>query len=202
MPKQLPTAIDLFNTFRPKFEQVELIPLNLVHSHWMSAPKEMNYLYLQLGRDGNPFSLNLWPTLNLIAAGVKFEFSFDGTKEPNSLWTDLNKCVIEAVKEQVLKGRVITMRPGVPENIFDTTKSVPVNVSVEGDQIPGLDLSVKSVCGHWEIFVPRQSPEGQAIEARRTLDFQTRRAQDVPKDAGAQVGMATRAFEMALQSVM
>lgn len=199
MSEHLPTVLELFERFHPKYRYVDLIPHDLcLGSHWSHAGESLNFFYLKLGRDGRPFTMNLWPLLDLRAAGVKFEFRFDGTTEPESLWDDLNRIVGKAVHEQVLKGRRFTIRPDRPDAVFDMAQPAYAVLEVEGEPIPGLDCKLKNISAYWDTFVPRESLEGKAIEARLTLAHHQRRLEST-KDPRPDITAATAVFTESLR---
>lgn len=159
---RLPTALELFEEYRPKFQKVELVPFSLE----TKLPNSSRF-YFELIRNGvyiHQFG-KYKPTLFLEIAKLNFTFAFDSDGQFGVI-PQLTRCIADEIRTRFLEGRKFTISPHPLHPIESLSSDHPYVVKVEGNPIPGFYSGEDGElqCS-WVDFIPMETPEWEQIRA-------------------------------------
>ncbi|KND51545.1 MAG: hypothetical protein AB202_03170 [Parcubacteria bacterium C7867-007] len=180
-----PSALELFEQFRPRFERIELRPIG-----WLSQDYKQVQLYgllnYRAGKEVKWHDRYTCSFVDIKESGLQVTFTYDPSSEADIL-SQFSKAVAHQVTA-MLSGRIFRLAPAEPfECLVDEhgrEVSRRLNVELIGDPLPGLSLYNSGYntgeSGYWDSFVPRGTPEAEAIQAALTYHYkQSLKARDV-----------------------
>jgi hypothetical protein len=175
--RRLLSSGEIFALHAPKFAEIDLIPVGFIGGRY-----NRNGFYLRPARAGKAIEVTrwmaaedgppAWPYVDVIVAGVKGEFIYDGsteTRSPNEWQRDH---FFAAIKDQLFPARAFKLRtPGSP-----TLNEFRLSVIVEGPPIPGWH-DAGEVWANATAFLPYRTPEYNAYDAALRYEYARRNAQ-------------------------
>lgn len=183
---RLPTALELFKEYRPKFQEVELVPLNLETKLTNSSR-----FYFELIRNGVYIQQlgKFKPTLFLGIAKLDFKFVFDSGGQFGII-PQLTRCIADEIRTRFLAGRKFLILPHPLHPIESLSSDHPYVVRVEGDPIPGFYSGEDGEfeCS-WVDFIPTNTPEWKQIRAALEYEAAMREAVDGAIAIGKEIEM-------------
>lgn len=159
---RLPTALELFKQYCPKFQEIELHPFKLE----TSVPNSSRF-YFELVRAGVHLQQTggRAPCLSFKIAKLDFSFAFN-SEDQFGVIGQLTRCMADEIRTKVLAGRKFAILPLQPELTKWLCHKHPYVVKVEGEPIPGFYSGEDGglLCA-WVDFIPAHTPEWEQIRA-------------------------------------
>lgn len=183
-----PTALELFEKFRPKFQEVTLKANGFLRENYQLTDKVALCAYRGNEKVDwcNRYSHD---HIDVAEAELAFDFSYKPS-ERGDLHDQLRSFVMNQINTRLLDGRTFTLMPAEPftklfdRNGFYGSATRYQLISVNGDPIPGFHAAGNrheyGYQGTWTSFVPKDTPEAKAILAAEQYHYkQTLKARDV-----------------------
>ena len=200
-----PTGLELFEKFRPRFDQVRLVPVGWMREAYELCPKYTLGIYR--GDTEVPWRDRYSRSyVHVHEASLQIRFECDH----HSKWT-IHRQFSQVVAEEVsrhLEGRTFRLRPGEPftelyRSSTSQYESRKLVVEREGEPVPGLHFADSGSfeggeSGHWDSFVPRGTPEAEAIQSALIYHYKQTLA---PRDVMAEQSAAEERLTAALSVV-
>lgn len=184
--KKQPTAIELFKKFQSRYREIAWEPCGLM------TGKSPNRFYFSPESRGE-YATYQPSYLNVKEYGLTFPFNFDPAKEED-LVQQLLGAIWSAITAGPFANRHFYADPWMPdvERTFRQItehslgfRHIKIIYSHDGEAIEGLGLARHNSAMGWELFVPRLSPEGIAIDAALQLEHAMAIHKDPRKYPGA-----------------
>lgn len=154
---RLPTALELFHQYQPRFQEVDLVPIGF-NSHW--------FLF-ELARNGDQLQHlgKYQPTLSLRDAGFDFSFTYS-SKSNLGIIPQLTRIIADEISARIIAGRKFSILPHPLHPIRSLELVHRYVINVVGEPIPGFYTGADGdfMCT-WVDFIPKDTPEWQQIRA-------------------------------------
>lgn len=195
----MPTALDLFERFAPRFSRVRLVPISY------DCHNDTVTLEVFRGKEDRLlFRRHNHPTLKFGQASSSLNFKYDSRKRQTA-YEQFENALFRRVRE-LLKGKTFYLSPVVTPTRLDDGRGgweeIRLKLEMKGRSIHSLKLpderSQFPLIGTLMTLIAMDSPEGKAIHTRLRYE---NTLQLTPRDITAEQQQARACFEEALTAV-
>jgi hypothetical protein len=180
MSHERPSALELFERFRPRFEKVELVPLGFTDPFRQDGPtgltEEKLYLTIHHAEHDVPIEKDFGRGdfyFDWGEAGIEMDFKARRGQGADSLQESIMKAVWSAICAGPLKGASFIFRPILADRkrkasfFLSEYESRSVRSVLQGKKPKGLHIPSDLNAKDWSVYIPNGPEKGAILAALR-----------------------------------